>query len=172
MIHLISDTLVDLVEKNNDEIIKRWIARLKIDPTTASYQKNIEYLGAKAKDILQYIGGWVSYDTTKEDVGKRYAQEGMETFRMKIPLCEVIRAMYLLRRTLWLFVVNESAFDSAFQLHQMKELNDRIILFFDRAEYYLIRGYFEEMNRTVKDLWKLKPEETEKIFFPNSFYKQ
>jgi hypothetical protein len=90
MIHLISDTLVDLIQKNNDEVIKRWIARLKIDPTTASYQKNIEYLGAKAKDILKYIGGWVSYDTTKEDVGKRYAQEGMETFRMKIPLCEVI----------------------------------------------------------------------------------
>jgi len=172
MIHLISDTLVELVEKNNDVIVKRWLQLLKIDPTTSAYQKNVEYLGQKAREILKYLNKWVSYDTSKEDVGKRYAAEGMETFRMKIPLCEVIRAMYLLRRTLWLFVTNESAFDSAFQLHQMKELNDRVILFFDRAEYYLIRGYMEEMNRKIKETWKLTSEETEKIFFPNSFYKQ
>jgi len=101
----------------------------------------------------------------KEDVGKRYAAEGMELFRMRIPLCEVIRSMYLLRRTLWLFVVNESDFDSALQLHQMRELNDRVILFFDRAEYYVIRGYMEEMNRKIKELWNLKQEDTEKIFF-------
>jgi len=35
--HLISDKLVELVEKHSDEITKRWIEHLKIDPTTASY---------------------------------------------------------------------------------------------------------------------------------------
>jgi hypothetical protein len=169
---LISDKLVALVEKHHDEIIKRWIERIKIDPTTSSYQKHIEYLGEKARYILKHIDRWVSYDTMKDDVGRRYAAEGMELFRRQVPLCEVIRSMYLLRRTLWLFVVNESDFDSAFQLHQMRELNDRVILFFDRAEYYVIRGYMEEMNRKIKELWKLKQEDTEKIFFSNSFYKQ
>jgi len=168
----ISEKLVELVEKHYDDIIKRWIEIIKIDPTTSTYQKDIEYLGAKAKYILKHIDRWISYDTMKEDVGKRYAAEGMELFRMQIPLCEVIRSMYLLRRTLWLFVVNESDFDSVLQMHQMRELNDRVILFFDRAEYYVIRGYMEEMNRKIKELWKLKQEDTEKIFFINSFYKQ
>jgi len=168
----ISEKLVELVEKHYDDIIKRWIEIIKIDPTTSTYQKDIEYLGAKAKYILKHIDRWISYDTMKEDVGKRYAAEGMELFRMQIPLCEVIRSMYLLRRTLWLFVVNESDFDSVLQMHQMRELNDRVILFFDRAEYYVIRGYMEEMNRKMKDLWNLKQEDTEKIFFINSFYKQ
>lgn len=169
---LISDKLVELVEKHSDIIIKRWIERLKIDPTTASYQKNIEYLGVKAHRILKQLGRWVSYDTTKEDIGKKYADDGIELFRMQVPLCEAIRAMYLLRRTLWLDVETESVFDSALQLHQMRELSDRVILFFDRAEYYLIRGYMEEMNRRIKELWGLKQEDTEKIFFVNSFYKQ
>ncbi len=168
----ISDKLVALVEKHHDDIIRRWIEIIKIDPATSTYQKDIEYLGAKAKYIFKHIDRWIGYDTMKEDVGKRYAAEGMELFRMKIPLCEVIRSMYLLRRTLWLFVVNESDFDSALQLHQMRELNDRVILFFDRAEYYVIRGYMEEMNRKIKELWNLKQEDTEKVFFINSFYKQ
>jgi len=171
--YLISDKLVELVEKHSDVIVKRWIVRVSGDPTTSSYtQENIEYLEKKAKNMLDHLGLWVSYDTTKEAVGERYADEGIESYKRRIPLCEVIRGMYTLRRILWLFVANESAFDSAFQLHQMKELNDRVILFFDRAEYYLIRGYMEEMNRRIKELWALKPEDTDKIFFSNSFYKQ
>jgi hypothetical protein len=170
--HLISDKLVELVEKHSNEITKRWIEHLKIDPTTASYKKNIEYLGDKAKRILDQLGRWVSYDTPKEEIGKRYAEDGMELFRMQVPLCEAIRAMYLLRRTLWLHVETESVINSALQLHQMKELNDRVILFFDRAQYYLTRGYMEEMNRKIKELWALKQEDTEKIFFSHSFYKQ
>jgi hypothetical protein len=173
MIHLISDKLVELVEKHCKVIIKRWTARLVSDPTTSSFsQKNIDFVETKAKTLLEHMGRWVSYDTSKEEIGKRYAEEGIELFKMNIPLCEAIRAMYTLRRTLWLFVENESLFDSAFQLHQMKELSDRVILFFDRAEYYIIRGYMEEMNRKMKDLWKLKADDTNKIFFEKSFYNQ
>jgi hypothetical protein len=173
MMHLISDKLVELVQKHSDEIIKRWMVRLENDPTTSGYtKKNIEFFAAKANNILQNLGQWVSYDTSKEEVGKRYAVEGIEAFKKEIPLCEVIRGMYTLRRILWLFVVDESAFDSAFQLHQMRELNDRVILFFDRAEYYLIRGYMEEMNRKAKEIWGLKAEDTDKIFISRSFYNQ
>jgi hypothetical protein len=169
---MISDKLVALVERRHDEIVKSWLEKIKLDPATTSYQRNIGYLCEKAKYILSHIDRWVSYDTMREDVGRRYAAEGMELFKMQIPLCEVIRSMYLLRRTLWLFVVNERDFDSGLELHQLSELNDRVILFFDRAEYYVIRGYMEELNRKIKALWSLKQEDTEKIFFTNSFYKQ
>lgn len=169
---LISDKLVELVERHSDVIIKRWITRLTIDPTTSAYnQKHIDFIGEKAKEILDNLGKWVSYDTTKGMVGERYAAEGMEMFKMGIPLCEIIRAMYTLRRILWLFVMNESAFESAFELHQMIELSDRVILFFDRAEYYLIRGYHEEMYKKIKKLGgAMKAEELNKIFFTHSFY--
>ncbi len=171
MIHLISDKLVELVEKHSKEIIKRWTSRLLNDPTTSSFsQKNIGFVESKAESLLEHLGKWVSYDTTKEEIGRRYAAEGIEMFKMNVPLCEVIRAMYTLRRTLWLFIENESAYDSAFQLQQMREMSDRVILFFDRAQYYLTRGYMEEMNRKMKDLWHLKPEETTKIFYEQSFY--
>ncbi len=171
MVHLISDKLVTLVEKHSDQIIKRWTTRLLTDPTTSSFsKKHIDYIEKKAHFILKNLGRWVSYETSKEEVGMRYAEEGMDLYKMQIPLCEAIRALYTLRRTLWLFVVNESAFDTAFQLHQMSELSDRIILFFDRAEYYVVRGYMEEMNKKIKEMWNLTPEDTSKIFFDKSFY--
>ncbi len=169
--HLISDTLVKLVEDHTVEILKRWRNQIENDPATQSFtERNMDYIETKLRSVLGYLGKWVSYNTGKEEVGKLYAKEGIELFRMKVPLCEAIRGLFVLRRTLWMFVENESDFVTAYQLHQMRELNDRIILFFDRAQYYLIRGYTEEMNRTIKDLWNLKPEDTELIFFDKSFY--
>ena len=173
MNNLISDKLVELVEKNTEEILKRWTTRLVADSKTSSFSKdNLEYIENEAKFVLKNLGKWVSFDTAKEDVGKKYAEHGMEYFRRQIPLCEVVRSLFVLRRTLWLFVLNESAFDSAFQLNQMRELSDRVILFFDRTKYYAIRGYQEEMNIKIKELWNLTSEDTEKIFFEDSFYKK
>ncbi len=171
MIHLISDKLVELVEKHAETIIKRWTVRLLSDPTTSSYtEQHLKVVEKKAREVLKNLGQWVNYDTNKEDVGRRYAEEGITLFEMGIPLCELHRAMVVLRRTLWVFVVNESAFDSAFQLHQMRELNDRVILFFDRAEYYTIRGYTEAMNKKLKEKFSASSEELEEIFYVKSFY--
>ena len=55
----------------------------------------------------------------------------------------------------------ESHFDTVLELNQMQELNDRVVLFFNRAEYYLIRGYMEEMNKKIKKLWNLTDTDTE-----------
>jgi hypothetical protein len=66
----------------------------------------------------------------------------------------------------------EIPLDTTIELSQMRELNDRLTLFFDRAEYYFIRGYMEEMNRNMKDIWHLKDEDTDRIFFGRSFYKR
>ena len=173
MLQLISDKLVELVEKHSDVILKRWTKLLLSDPTTSSFTgKHIKQIEKKARQILKNLSQWVSYDTTKEEIGRRFAQDGMELFTMGIPLCELHRSMVVFRRTLWLFVINESAFETAFELHQVRELNDRVVLFFDRAIFYLIRGYTEEMNRKIKQMWKLSSDDTESIFFEKSFYNQ
>ncbi len=171
MMRLISDKLIEFVEKNRNVILKEWTNRILDDPTTSSFTKeHLDFVRDKAEYVLKNLSQWVGYDTTKEDIGRRYAAEGKEFFERKIPLCEVFRATVLLRRVLWLFVVNESGFDSAFQLHQMRELNDRVILFFDRAHYYVVRGYMEAMHKKVKELWNLTDEDTENILFEQSFY--
>ena len=171
MEHLISDKLVRLIEKNSSTIINRWVKRLKNDPATTSFSEiDLERFSLKARMVMDELGKWVGYQTPKEDVGRKYAADGSGLFKMQIPLCEGVRALTLLKRTLWLFVVYESAFESALELNQMRELNDRVVLFFDRAEYYFIRGYMEAMNSAIKKLWGLTEKDTEQIFFKKSFY--
>ncbi|MEI6125208.1 MAG: hypothetical protein WCQ99_01510 [Pseudomonadota bacterium] len=171
MVRLLSEKLVSLIQKNTDHIVELWTNRLKNDPTTPAFA-TCELLNfeAKAKMLLSNLGEWVGYDIDKVDVGRKYAQEGIGLFRMRIPLCEGINALIMLKRMLWTFVMAESSFDSVIEQHQIRELNERVTLFFDRAEYYFIRGYLEEMNLKMKELWLLSDEDTERIFFKNSFY--
>ncbi|HNX59750.1 MAG TPA: hypothetical protein PKK43_11675, partial [Spirochaetota bacterium] len=75
-----------------------------------------------------------------------------------------------LKRIIWSFTLNECSVDSAFELYQMSELDERIVIFFDQAIYYLIRGYTEQMNNKMKEFWKLTDDDTEKVFFRKSFY--
>ena len=89
---------------------------------------------------------------------------------MGIPLCEGIRGLILLKRTIWLFAMYAMPLDTVIELNELRELNDRMALFFDRAEYYFIRGFMEEMNRKMQQIWKLTDGDTDKVFFGRSFY--
>jgi hypothetical protein len=55
-------------------------------------------------------------------------------------------------------------------MHQLTELSNRVIVFFDRAEYYLVRGYTEAMHKKLKESGKVSEEELDKVFFEDSFY--
>jgi len=163
---MISDKLVALIEKNADKIILRWTERLSSDPATPSFSTDaLSKFDAKAHMVIQELGVWISYDKPEEDIIRHYAQEGIGLFRMGIQLCEGVRALILLKRTLWLFVLESSLFESAIELHQMRELNDRASLFFDRAQYNFIKGYMEEMKNRAKQLCNLGDADMEKLFF-------
>ena len=91
-------------------------------------------------------------------------------FGRGIPLCEVTRAMNAGRRTLLQYTENGIIIESALQIHQMREFDKRVTLFFDRAQYYMIRGYIEEMRSRASSLNVLMRDNSDEVFFDDSFY--
>ena len=169
--HLLSAKLAQMIESHSDHIVKRWMEELRNDMTVSSFcDKEMEQVRERITNVILYLREWISYDTTKDEIGRRYAMEGTEYFKKEVPLCEIIRAYILLKKTIWSFTLNESAIDSAYELYQMNELNERFIVFFDQALYYITRGYMEAMNDKMKVLWKITDEDTDKVFFKRSFY--
>jgi hypothetical protein len=55
-------------------------------------------------------------------------------------------ALILLKRYLWLEVLSEGFVSSNLELYQVLELNNRVVLYFDRAVYFTIAGYQEAME--------------------------
>ena len=126
--HLLSDKLAGMIEAHTELITKRWLSEIGTDQTMSSYtSERLDYARERVANILFNLREWISYDTTKVDIGRRYAAEGIEYFKKGVPLCEAV-------------------------LYQMSEIYERIIIFFDQAIYYISRGYTEEMSRKMKEL--------------------
>jgi hypothetical protein len=147
---MISQSMVELIEKNADELAKQWLKDVRTNTNTLFYHTfNEDYLFERARNTYKNLGHWLNVTTPKQETAKFYRKIGQERFREGFPLPELIYSIILYRRHLWLFILHAGFFDSAYELLRALELNNRIILFFDRAMHNAAIGY-EEARKEKK----------------------
>jgi hypothetical protein len=143
-IHLtpVSRKLIDLIEKNAADLTESWLAEIRKDSGLTTYHRfDNAMLYDRAYRVYSQLGKWVSYESTKAQIAADYTVLGAERRREGFALSEVVRAIILIRRTLWRKIMEEGFLDTAFDFYQAFELNHRVTLFFDRAIYYTVYGY-------------------------------
>lgn len=138
----IFDRLVHLIERNAEQLTKNWLNDVKKNPYTPTYHTYDEKeLFNRAFDVYSRLNKWISRETSKEDIHKHYFALGAQRRKEGFALSEVILALIISRRHIWLKVLSEGFLDTALDLHRALELNNRVILFFDRAIHYTALGF-------------------------------
>ncbi len=141
----ISQKLVELIERDADKLTIRWLEDVRKRPETPTYHTfDRDELYHRAHTVYSQLGKWISYETTKEDIATHYIALGVQRRKEGFALAEVIEALILTRRYIWLKVLSDGLLDTAMDLHKAMELNNRVILFFDRVIYYTAKGYEKE----------------------------
>ena len=141
---MISQSLVDLIEKNADHLANQWIKDVKKNVNTPFYHTfQEELLFERARSMYKSLSRWLSISTPKEETAKYYKKYGQDRCHEGFPLPELIYSFILFRRHLWLFVLHSGFYDSAYELLRTMELNNRVILFFDRGLHNMALGYEE-----------------------------
>ena len=144
---MISQTMVELIEKNAEQLAKQWLKDVRENANTPFYHSfNQDFLFERARGMYKNLGHWLNVQTPKQETTKFYRKYGRERFREGFPLSELIYSFVLFRRHLWLFILHAGFFDSAYELLKALELNNRIILFFDRAMHSMAIGYEEALR--------------------------
>jgi len=138
----VSRNLVDLIERNADELTHRWLELVRTHPATPSYAAHDEReLFESAFKVYSQLGKWLSRTTTEEEIAHYYTALGERRRCQGFALSEVIQALLITRRVLWFKVLADGFLDTALDLHLALELYNRVMLFFDRATYFLAVGY-------------------------------
>ena len=141
----ISDKLVELIERNADSLANAWIREIKKSRRTPTFAKfDDAELFKRAVPIYSRLGRWISRETTREPIARQYLALGRQWAREGFALSEVIEALVIARRLLWLKVLSEGLLDTALELLKALELNNRTVYFFDRAMYYTGVGFEQE----------------------------
>jgi hypothetical protein len=138
----VSRKLVDLIERSAHDLTMRCLDDMQNHPCCPTYRTyNRDELYKRIYEVYRRLGKWISRRTTKDEIAAHYTALGRQRRGEGFALSEVIMALILIRRRMWLKVLSEGFIDSALDLNLALELSNRVILFFDRASYYASLGY-------------------------------
>ena len=141
---MISQSLVELIDKNADNLTKQWLKDVRHNSQTPFYHTfDEDRLYQRGFDMYKNLGHFLSIQTPKEQTAKYYRKYGEDRCEEGFPLPQLIYSFILFRRHLWLFILHAGFLDTAYELLRALELNNRVILFFDRALHNMALGYEE-----------------------------
>jgi hypothetical protein len=140
-----SRKLVDLIERNADELTTSYVLSIQQDRRMPKYQAfNQKEVFHRAYRVYSQLGKWISRETTKDEMRNYWTDLGRQRKKEGFPLSEIVLSLCHIRWVLWEKVQSEGLMDTALDLYQAMDLHHRVVLFFDRAIYYAAVGHEEK----------------------------
>ena len=147
--NILFNRFVKLVEDNHQIITERFMNDLIKNPDTAAYRVVDHHaVYDLVHGIYKDLSTWIAREYPKSKIEERYMKIARERFGMGIPFYQVQKAFVLMKRHLWLFVIDK-LYDDKTMYEEAIDLNNRVTLYFDRALYYMLKGYFEIINKEI-----------------------
>ncbi|MBN1288758.1 MAG: hypothetical protein JXA49_03870 [Actinobacteria bacterium] len=104
----------------------------------------MDVLHERAASVCKRIGYFLGRRLPKKKLAIFFTRLGKVRREEGVPLEEEVMALLLLKRHIWLYVLQEGLLTTNLELYQALELNNRVVLYFDRAIYYMTLGYEQE----------------------------
>jgi len=142
---MLSDKLIWLVEREADRLEKRWAGMLREHPATESYHTVAdEDLQRSIREVYRRLGHYIESKSNFEEVANLFINIGIQRRKQGIPLHELVFAIFLARRNIWNFIVEEETALSTLQYHRINEFWERVTNFFDKNIYFVVYGYTQK----------------------------
>ena len=130
------------VMEHGEEIAALWLKDLRISPQTPSYGvvSDSELVNASEFALSQvdsYFGG----EPAEGDINEFFHKLGATRAAQGLPLPELVSAILLLKREIWMSARTHGVWESAMDLQKAVDLNRELGRFFDKAVYYATAGY-------------------------------
>ncbi|MCP4129479.1 MAG: NUDIX hydrolase [bacterium] len=134
---LLSDAIIHIIERHINDISNQWSSDIeKGVPALASY---IDLFTELNKNILRGIQFWLKKETP---LGvEEFIETGKNLKKQNIPLPAILTATALSRKSIWTNVVGEQVLSSPLDISTTLNINNRIIFYYDKINYWLTTGY-------------------------------
>lgn len=144
--------LIRLIENNAESLTLEALQDVLTNENTASFRRvSRTELEPRIASLYQNLGKWIG-NPKDSGIRQEYEQWGRTRFRQGIPLSEIVFVLMLTKQHLRKFIREHGLVTFSgdrvtpdelvpVELHAIQELNYLVGDFFDRAMYYLVRGY-------------------------------
>ncbi len=140
----LSDKLMAFTTQHAHQIAEQWYKALSTNPRTQAYQSmHKEACLRHAEFIYKNLGEMYFSQNVEQTVSRLLDVDGFveDHFARNIPLEQVVYALILLRRHLWLFAEFQALYNGVDDMMQMIESVNRVLLVFDYATFTIVKKY-------------------------------
>lgn len=139
---MLSDKLALMIEQQAERLTNSWVAMLKSNHNTPSYHEVADHdLIHRIHSVYEKLSMWLDWEISSKEVARFFLNCGAERKAEETPLSESIYAIILARRNLFEHLMEQSVIHEAMDLQRLIEFNSRVTYFFDKAVYFVIKGY-------------------------------
>ncbi|MCX6566956.1 MAG: hypothetical protein NTW38_11145 [Candidatus Aminicenantes bacterium] len=138
----VSQKLVRLIETNAEEMSRSYAREIRTMIETPSYRTFDEReVHDRGHRVFSQFGRWISNEISEKEMENYWTALGKQRRIEGFSMSEIMIAICLIRRDVWQKIRNEGLLDTAEDLYEAMELYGRIVNFFERAQYYTVRGF-------------------------------
>jgi hypothetical protein len=138
---VLTGMLVEIIESDSDKVAETWYRETKDSNYTPSIDGIPEEDALKlATDVYKKLGFWLMR-THGHEVEENYYRFGERLYRQNFRMEEVVMTLVLIKRYLWLHLLEGGLMTTSLNLYQALELNNNVVLYFDRAIYFSVIGF-------------------------------
>lgn len=139
--NILENRFVEIIEENHQAISEQYMNDLLKNPETVAYRNaDRQKIYEGADRIYRELSKWIVKQYSKAEIAAYYRKVGQLWFDQGIPFSQAHKALVLQRRHLWLFILDKLYYDASLYKEAL-DLNNRVVLYFDRAIYAMLEGY-------------------------------
>jgi len=138
---MLSARLVKLIEDHAEQLTAGLVKDLQNNPRTPAYHKlSHQELHRRTYEVYRHLGEWLGHKAD-DRIEASYRELGQERHAETVPVNEVVYALILTKYHLRDYIRAAGLVSGAVELYQQLELDRLVGQFFDKATYYMVRGY-------------------------------
>jgi hypothetical protein len=144
---VLADRLVKIIEARADDIAMNWYREVKDSHYLPSFRRISEEEALRmAHNVYRRLSYWLipSHD---HEVKEAYEKFGASMFHRGFMIEEVVMVLILIKRYLWLHLLEEGVMTTNLEIYQALDINNKVVLYFDRAIYFGLVGYREAREK-------------------------
>lgn len=136
----LSDALVEIIEERATEIAQKWYRETKKSPYVPGLENISEDDALEmAANVYRRLSHWLT-PSAEHEVKETYLRFGESLFYRGFRMEEVIMILILIKRYLWLHLLEQGLMTTNLDVYQVLDVNNKVVLYFDRAIYFALIG--------------------------------
>ena len=170
---MVYESLIAIVESHLDDLANTWVQEVKKSEYLSTYQKlSVKELHSRGHILFSNLLNWLLNGASNDDAAVYFKQIGEGRIKEGMPLTEVYYALYLEKKVLWSFVAWKDEVTGRLKAIDAIEFMTVINNYFDLGDFYIIKGYNEQLYLQLLESGKFNKDELENMFAGGALYQE